>query len=269
MNANISNAGRQFLGILKGLQIDGREPVRPQMAVFAHGPDGIPRHWMIPDEVTEGWPRFRMNPVPDYLIHAEAMLAMTDAELELAKAETCTLGFAELVDGEEYAIIRYRRPDGKIISTEETDSRYLKTEADGIPASFFQLSKTIPAYRLTASGLRLLTENTHPPDAIAEITESATAGVGKRRKSDSELSASRVKAKAAHDWAMSEIPGAEDLTITDLFDAIMNHPSNACDALPPNAETFGKYLREAGVKRYGADGKPTRKPRSVRRSREL
>ena len=64
------------------------------------------------------------------------------------------------------------------------------------------------------------------------------------------LSPSRVKAKALYDWAMSEIKGFEDMTIKELYEAIESHTSDAYKALPPNAETFGKYLRDAGVKKY-------------------
>ena len=71
------------------------------------------------------------------------------------------------------------------------------------------------------------------------------------------LAPSRIKAKAAYDWALSEIVGAEDMTIAELFEAIDCHPSNASQALPPNAEAWGKYLRDAGVKRYNTDQKQT------------
>lgn len=69
----------------------------------------------------------------------------------------------------------------------------------------------------------------------------------KRRR---KLSPSRIKAKAAHDWAMSAIPNAEAMTIAELFDAIVHHPSDASEGLPDNAEAFGRYLRDAGVSRY-------------------
>jgi hypothetical protein len=64
------------------------------------------------------------------------------------------------------------------------------------------------------------------------------------------LAPSRLKAKALYEWAASQIPGAEDMTIQELFSAIESHPSDASEALPPNPETFGKYLRDAGVRKY-------------------
>ena len=81
------------------------------------------------------------------------------------------------------------------------------------------------------------------------------------------LSPSRINAKATYDWAMSNVSGAEDMTIAELYDAIECHPSNASEALPPNAETFGKYLRDAGVRIYNKLGKSAGK--SVQRSDEL
>jgi hypothetical protein len=81
------------------------------------------------------------------------------------------------------------------------------------------------------------------------------------------LSPSRVKAKATYDWGMSKIPGAEDMTIAELYNAIELHPSIASDDLPPNAEAFGKYLRDAGVKRYLT--KADKEGGSVRRPDEI
>ncbi len=64
------------------------------------------------------------------------------------------------------------------------------------------------------------------------------------------LSPSRIKAKAVYDWAKSEILGAEDMTIAELYHAIECHPSHASDAIGPNPAAFAKYLRDAGVKIY-------------------
>jgi len=87
-------------------------------------------------------------------------------------------------------------------------------------------------------------------------------------KSSDDLSPSRSKAKSVYDWAIAEIPGAADMTLSELFDAIQNHQSDAADALPPTAESFGKYLREAGVKRYST--RSARQPtRSIRLESEI
>lgn len=84
-------------------------------------------------------------------------------------------------------------------------------------------------------------------------------------KGTGDLSASRLKAKGIYEWAISEngIPGAAEMTISDLFDAILHHAEFDGSDLPPNADTFGRYLRDAGVKRYGSRGRG-RASRSVR-----
>jgi len=77
-------------------------------------------------------------------------------------------------------------------------------------------------------------------------------------------------AVGVYDWAMSEIPGADTMTVSELFEAIQNHPDMKADfleKLPDNAETFGRYLREGGVKRYDKTGRRT--TRSVRHRAEM
>lgn len=62
-------------------------------------------------------------------------------------------------------------------------------------------------------------------------------------------SPSRVKAKAAHDYAIERIPNAQHMTIPELHAAILADPEVA-DMVPARADAFGTFLREAGVKRY-------------------
>lgn len=104
-----------------------------------------------------------------------------------------------------------------------------------------------------------------PPNS--DTTDDATPQDDTLPRKARKLSPSRTKAKAVYDWAMSAIPHAEDMKVAELFEAIENHPSNASEALPSNAEAFGKYLREAGVKRYLKQG--DKKGGSVRRSDEV
>lgn len=78
----------------------------------------------------------------------------------------------------------------------------------------------------------------------------------------------RIKAKAAYDWAMQSIAGAGTMTVAELHGAMMKHPRGPTDCIPDKAETFGKYLRDAGVKRYDKTGKP-RLSRNVRRRGEI
>ena len=72
------------------------------------------------------------------------------------------------------------------------------------------------------------------------------------------LAPSRVLAAATYDWAMSAITGAEVMTIAELFEAIDSHPYGVDLQIGPNAETFARYLRDAGVKRYF--GKTAKEP---------
>ena len=84
----------------------------------------------------------------------------------------------------------------------------------------------------------------------------------------SPLSPSRVKATAAYEWAITHDYERQKMTVAELFNAIQNHPSNAREALPPNADFFAKYLRDAGIKRYEKSGK-RRPSRSIRRREQL
>jgi len=77
------------------------------------------------------------------------------------------------------------------------------------------------------------------------------------------LSPSRVEAKALYDWAMSAIPNAEVMTYRELYEAVECHPAIPSNFLPPNPEAFGKYLRDAGVKKnQSRKGKPAMTKRS-------
>lgn len=76
------------------------------------------------------------------------------------------------------------------------------------------------------------------------------------------LSNALVSVKAAYEWAISAISGADDMTISELFDAIQTHqkmPSDFLDQLPNNADTFATYLRRAGIRRYRSSGSRVRR----------
>ncbi len=84
-------------------------------------------------------------------------------------------------------------------------------------------------------------------------------------------SPSRLKAAAVYDWAIKNIPGADEMTVQQLFDAIREHPDMQDHWLaqrPSNAETFGKYLRDAGIKRYNSTGERVRRISHFRRCDE-
>ena len=65
------------------------------------------------------------------------------------------------------------------------------------------------------------------------------------------LPPSRVKAKAAYEWALKNIPDAGKLTRQKLFDAIRASelPPDLRDSMPPNAVAFQKYINDAGVRK--------------------
>lgn len=125
---------------------------------------------------------------------------------------------------------------------------------------------------LEAERMAALTPKPPAPAPEAEAA-GANAGEGKPQQAeqpdpDTGLPPSRIKAKAAYDWAMQTIDGAGKMTVPELHDAIMHHPQGPTDCIPDNAEAFGKYLRDAGVKRYDGTGK-RRLSRNVRRPEEL
>jgi hypothetical protein len=113
---------------------------------------------------------------------------------------------------------------------------------------------------------------TLPPDAGREREKKIpadTAG-GEQGEADGNpddgLSERLVRLKAVYDWAMGEIPGADSLTIEELFEAIQNHPAMTSEflaALPDKPATFGTYLKRAGIDRYNSKG--ARKRRQSRR----
>jgi hypothetical protein len=69
-------------------------------------------------------------------------------------------------------------------------------------------------------------------------------------------SPSRVKAMAAYDYAIQQIPNADKMTAVELFDAICND-GEAKEMLPPSAESFTKYLNDCGIRLRKSDTKPT------------
>ncbi|WP_145209957.1 hypothetical protein [Planctomycetes bacterium TBK1r] len=58
---------------------------------------------------------------------------------------------------------------------------------------------------------------------------------------------SRLKARSAYHYAMKRIPDANTMTAPELFDAILND-GEAAQMLPPNADTFRRYLNDCGIR---------------------
>tara|TARA_R110002072_G_scaffold26058_11_gene86736 strand:- start:12673 stop:13521 length:849 start_codon:yes stop_codon:yes gene_type:complete len=65
---------------------------------------------------------------------------------------------------------------------------------------------------------------------------------------------SRKKAAQAYEIAMQTITDAENLTIQQLHQRI-SEDVRLCDMIPSSPDTFGTYLREAGIKRYSTHAK--------------
>jgi hypothetical protein len=118
-----------------------------------------------------------------------------------------------------------------------------------------------------------LQHRAHGADAATEVLD-----VGGRDRDDLQgppIKTAADKARAVYEFAMSEIPEAANMTRSDLHAAVIEHcelkiaSSNAPDHspsdfqrllewIPDNPETFARYLRMAGVRRYGPDGLPCR-----------
>lgn len=62
---------------------------------------------------------------------------------------------------------------------------------------------------------------------------------------------SRVKARAAYEWALKNIPEAAEMSYRKLFDAILASeiPSDLRSWMPPNATAFERYLNATGVRK--------------------
>ena len=114
-------------------------------------------------------------------------------------------------------------------------------------------------------------------ETAQEGMKEACSGDGK------ELSPSRIKAVAVYEYALGYIEGADNMTRAELFNAVRDRLESEAakaygneaeklgelmDSLPPNAETFGKYLRDAGIKKYNSRGDRQFGP-SIRRQSEI
>jgi hypothetical protein len=101
--------------------------------------------------------------------------------------------------------------------------------------------------------------------SVQEKPQEVSAGEKPADVDLSQLPPSRQKARRAYDWALGNIPGAENMTVAELFNAVKT--GDAADMLPPTSQSFERYLREAGVERYSKQQR--RASRSVRRAEEI
>ena len=93
-------------------------------------------------------------------------------------------------------------------------------------------------------------------DELSSKTEKPTETDDKLPKALRKDSPSRVRAKAAYDYAMQQIPDAHAMTTVELFHAI-REDGEAQEMLPPTPESFVKYLNDCGVRLRKSDTKPT------------
>lgn len=135
-----------------------------------------------------------------------------------------------------------------------------------------------------AIGVAALQSNAADPETKNSPKPPSDDGGNSDALSPANESPSRTKARAVYEWAISTIPGAKQMTNADLLEAsrskleMLAAESDGKESdkfeellksLPSNAETFGKYLRDAGIKRYGKGGRPPMSGGSVRRSSQL
>jgi hypothetical protein len=100
------------------------------------------------------------------------------------------------------------------------------------------------------------TERDSNSDVMSSRTENPNETDEKLPKRVRKDSPSRVKAKAAYDYAMQRISNAHAMTAVELFDAI-REDGEAKEMLPPTAESFTKYLNDCGIRLRKSDTKPT------------
>lgn len=104
---------------------------------------------------------------------------------------------------------------------------------------------------------------------VGENLPQQTSNTAANSGDECRLTPSLEVVHGVYEWAMLEISDADAMTIPQLFDAIQLHPmmkSDFLERLPNNSDTFGKYLKRAGIDRYNTSGsrkrRPSRRPRS-------
>ena len=122
-------------------------------------------------------------------------------------------------------------------------------------------------------------------DDPAVGAEAGTANVP-AEPAEAKLSPSRVKARAVYEWAIETIQGADRMTLGELFPLILEKLDTTIaatppgsgeleklqelrDSLPERADTFGKYLRDAGITRYNTTGERIRRISHFQRRDEI
>ncbi len=161
--------------------------------------------------------------------------------------------------------VRSLPPNAKF--TDADDRRLLANMHERLPAIHDELRTALLHLKhvasLEADGNEFPASESRMPAPKAEATEHA-----RNASNEGRMTSTLEAVRGVYDWAMSQIPGADAMTIPKLFVAIQQHPemqSEFLERLPDNADTFGAYLRRAGIRRYNTSGNRAR--RSSRRPR--
>ncbi|MCH8851341.1 MAG: hypothetical protein IID41_01665 [Planctomycetes bacterium] len=117
--------------------------------------------------------------------------------------------------------------------------------------------------------------------ALPERTEARSS---EKPKPD-ELPPSWVRARAAYDLAMETLEGAASLPLRELLPKIRDHLRSTkdvarsedqkaklqamLDSLPSNPETFARYLRQTGIKKYSTTGERINRQSNIKRSDQI
>lgn len=132
-------------------------------------------------------------------------------------------------------------------------------------------------------GIELLRPTRHAEISGDSLCPNGLTNDGDPSGEPLKLKPSRTKARAVYEWALATIAGADEMTISVLFDTIRSRleveigKANGAEeekltqfveSLPPNAETFSKYLRDAGIKHHDRTGRHTRRTQFRKRSEQ-
>ena len=202
---------------------------------------------MSPDQRHERWGRdgFDLKPAIEYLID-RGLLQWSQDTLPVSRA------FRNYFDDSEvFLTVRLEENENGRFCVWQTPSS--TSVVTGTPGRMAVSSYRV--FKLTDRAHEWIEENASTREAAPESLDSSERP-------------SIVRARQIYEWALSEIPGAEDMTYAELHEAIMNHPQSECEGLPDSWNTFSAYLRLAGIKK-NRPRHSGRTSRSVRRDADI
>ena len=119
----------------------------------------------------------------------------------------------------------------------ETNKKFMQQDGDG--------SIRVLWGAISHEAADIVNRNAATCDDEAEATPAESDdALPKSKRADSP---SRVKARAAYEYAITNIKYAGSMTFPELFDAIKKD-GEAAEMLPPTAESFMKYLNDCGIR---------------------